>query len=131
MLVKEMIEDLEFVLKKYPGCDDFRIAFEDEDKDNSEGTNVIYVEAFHWDEEEFFIVPVGCGKFFDLKPQEMTVSNLLNALKQIDQEILEFPAYARADAGELPDKTTVSLNYPLMGVGISQMGKTVYFLCRE
>lgn len=129
MTVSELIEDLDFVLKKYPDSGGYKIAFKDSDKSTAVTTHVIYMDSFNWDEDkEFFLNPAGYEDYYDLKPMNLTVSSLISSLKGLQQkDVFKYEVYAREKVGKTKDGETMSLNIPFNGTGISHDLKTVYF----
>ena len=75
MLVSHIIEDIELALSETPVANNFQIAFAAYHEDSSGNININHVEAFLWDEDdEFFLIPGGAAKYYDLTPSTITVN---------------------------------------------------------
>ncbi|KXI30859.1 hypothetical protein [Paraglaciecola hydrolytica] len=129
MIVRHIIEDLESVFESLPESKEFDLAFASYLEDDSGKIEFRTIEAFHWDDdEEFFLVPSGCAKYYSLDPVQFKAADFLTALKnKINTEIEEYCAYARARIKIAKDGSTVSLNSPLWGTGYHENERLLYF----
>lgn len=129
MRVKHIIDDLESVFEKQPEAKNYGVAFA-RYSDDGDGTIIIdYVEAFDWDEdEEFFLLPEGCAKYYDLEAINYKAQNFVNEIKKVDvNNFLEFQTYAIEKMKLAKDGSIATLNSPTWGTGILDSEKVVYF----
>jgi len=129
MIVKEIIEDIEGVLRENPLASEFDIAFASYVEDESGSIKVDNVEAYHWDEdEEFFLVPSGAAHLYKLPVVELKAGAFLKELCNIEnKEILSYEAFAREQIKTLKDGSVASLNSPLWGTGVHNEARLIYF----
>lgn len=129
MIVRHIIEDLESVFESLPISKEFDVAFACYSDDDSGNIEFRTFEAFHWDEdEEFFLVPSGCGKHYSLDTTKFTAESFLTALKSaVNDEVSEYCAYARARIKIAKDGSVASLNSPLWGTGYHEQERLLYF----
>ncbi len=129
MIVQHIIEDLESVLTSTPEASSFEVAFANYIDDDFEQIEFKSIEAFNWDEdEEFFLVPTGIAKYYDLEENIYSAETFLNQLKNIENtSVLNFVTFARARTKIAKDGSVASLNSPLWGTGINEAEKLIYF----
>jgi hypothetical protein len=129
MIVQHIIEDLKSVLTSTPEASSFEVAFASYIDDDFEQIEFKSIEAFNWDEdEEFFLVPTGIAKYYDLEENIYSAETFLNQLKNIENtSVLNFVTFARARTKIAKDGSVASLNSPLWGTGIHEADKLIYF----
>lgn len=128
MVVRHIIEDIEKVFAENPHSKDFDIAFASYADDGTDSITVDQVEAYHWDDDEFFLVPSGAAHLYELEASAIKAGQFLNELKNLnDEEIFSFETFARAKIKTLEDGSTASLNSPLWGTGIHHDARLIYF----
>lgn len=129
MIVGDVIEDVEGVLKEHPEAVNYDIAIAAYEEDGTGLIKVRNVEAYHWDDdEEFFLIPAGAAHHYNLEAIDLKASELLKDLKGVDnKEIHSFVVFARAQIKVLGDGSVASLNSPLWGTGVHHEAKLIYF----
>jgi hypothetical protein len=128
MIVSHIIEDVENVLEDNPHATEFDVAFASYQEDGSGSIIVKQVEAYYWEDEEFFLIPIGAAHLYELVAVELKAGQFLKELKSIEDEvILSFGTFARSQIKTLEDGSIASLNSPLWGIGIHHDAKLIYF----
>ena len=128
MIIREMIEDLEDVLKESDSVKDYDIAVAAYDDVDPSEINITYIGAFYSDENRhFFLVPVGAETFYGLESEIMTAGGLLKSLKSMGYEALSYKALVRVSTDRLKDGSIASLSKPLWATGIHDDAQLVYF----
>jgi len=128
MRIREMIEDLEDVLKECEAVKGYEIAVASFDKEEPGEINVIYIGACHTDDrQQFYFVPSGAEPFYNLEPQPMSAGWLLASLKALGDEVLTYKVFVWDQVGQMPDGSIASINKPLWATGIHDEAQLVYF----
>jgi hypothetical protein len=122
-----MVGDLEKSFEMDSDFKNYEIAFAEytEDKD---GTIYIQdVEAIDWDEDdEFFLIPKGMAKHFELEATKYTAQSLYERLLTLP-ELFEYELFARSKNKIAKDGTVCSINSPLWATNFLKKDRILYF----
>ncbi|BCS97744.1 hypothetical protein DSLASN_33760 [Desulfoluna limicola] len=128
MRIRDMIEDLEEVIKESEAVKGYGIAIASYDNEAPGEMNVISIGASHTDEaQQFYLVPSGAEPFYNLEPQHMTAGGLLASLKALGDGALDYTVFVWDQLGQTQDGRIVSINKPLWATGIHDGAQLVYF----
>lgn len=128
MIVQHIIDDLKSIFEKLPEAQTYGVAFANYLEDGSGQIHLRDVEACHWDDDdEFFLIPEGAAKHYELQNKNYTGQSFLKELMDVEENISDFVAYARARIKIAKDGSVASLNSPLWGIGYHEQAKLVYF----
>ena len=128
MKVQHIIDDLKSIFERLPEARTYGVAFASYLEDGSGQISLRGVEAFHWDDDdEFFLVPDGAAKHYELQSKNYTGESFLKELMDVEERVSDFVTYARARIKIAKDGSVASLNSPLWGTGYHEQAKLVYF----
>ena len=132
MKVNNLFLDIKSILEQDVSKSDYTIAFASYVGGDSSNISVTDVEAVHWDEEDFFLIPAGSAQHYDIEGEELTVRDFLLKLKDAPLSVInDLAVYAHTKIKLLPDGSIASITSPLWGTGVHDDARLVYFYCGD
>ena len=127
MKVHHILEDLKRAFEMNEDFKSFSVGFAEYTEDRDGTIYLKDVEAIDWDEdEEFFLIPFGIAKHYELQAKSYTAIALFEELVSLP-DIHEFDVFARSKTKVAKDGSVASINSPTWATNYLTKDKIIYF----